>query len=75
MNVSFNYKQRRENELIFIVFQKIHKTIKSKPNVTNFNDSSRPLKYRTNFTNCIQEAFEMRGYEKTFDDDWDIIWS
>lgn len=33
------------------------------------------IKYRTNFTNCILEGFEKKHYEKTEQDDWDIIWS
>ena len=34
-----------------------------------------PIKYKTNFTNCIQEVLENRGYQKTQDDDWAIVWS
>lgn len=33
------------------------------------------IKYKTNFTNCIADTFEKKGYLKTDDDDWDIIWS
>lgn len=37
---------------------------------------SRPkIKFKTNFTNCINDAFERKGYERTEADDWDIIWS
>lgn len=32
-------------------------------------------KFKTNFTNCINDAFEKKGYERTDGDDWDIIWS
>lgn len=38
--------------------------------------NTRPkTKYKTNFTNCILDAFQKKGYNKTEDDDWDIIWS
>lgn len=33
------------------------------------------VRFRTNFNNCILEAFEARGYQKVDGDDWDIIWS
>lgn len=37
---------------------------------------SRPkIKFKTNFTNCIGEGFEKKGFERTDNDNWDIIWS
>ena len=31
-------------------------------------------KYKTNFTNCIQEALNARHYTHTDNDDWDLVW-
>jgi len=54
--------------------QKIHQAGIPFPNVSQ--PSGRPtIKFKTNFNNCILEAFENRGHTRVDNDQWDIIWS
>ena len=39
-----------------------------------FMPYSNEIKFKTNFTNCIQQALAARHYRQTEDDDWNIYW-
>lgn len=45
------------------------------PQMYAYRNARPKIKFKTNFTNCINDAFEKKGYQRTEGDDWDIIWS
>lgn len=38
------------------------------------HNRSSEIKFKTNFTNCIQSSLLNRTYKQTEDDDWNIYW-
>jgi hypothetical protein len=56
------------------VFSKIHQEITLPRALVVVGLDSNEIKFKTFFTNCIQEALTGREYHQTEDDDWNVYW-
>ena len=64
--------------IIFIVdvgvFSKVYQEVALSTLLVTITLSSGEIKFKTFFTNCIQESLANREYRQTEDDDWNVYW-
>lgn len=56
------------------VFSKVHKEGALSGLLVSGGRHSSEIKFKTYFTNCIQESLAGRQYRQTEEDDWNVYW-